>query len=98
MRAVAIAGAVIVFMLAVTLFGDHGLISYYKSSHELTRVKQQAADLEAENQRINQEIELLATDLKLIEQVAREDLGMVKTNEFVIQFSESQTEGRPNPR
>ena len=70
----------------LTIFGDRGLIRVYKLSKERDSIKNYNEKIKAENTAMKEEMELLKTDDKYIELIARKELGMVGRNELVYQF------------
>ena len=70
----------------LTIFGDRGLIRVYKLSKERDSIKNYNERIKAENTAMKEEMELLKTDDKYIELIARKELGMVGRNELVYQF------------
>ncbi|MCL6567104.1 MAG: septum formation initiator family protein [Acidobacteriia bacterium] len=73
-----------VFLLLVhDLFGEHGLLALRRSQKEATRLEQEIAALNEENQRLAGEIEALKSDPATIERIARDEMGLAKPGEFV---------------
>lgn len=70
----------------LTIFGDRGLIRVYKLSKERDSIKNYNEKIKAENTAMKEEMELLKTDDKYIELIARKELGMIGRNELVYQF------------
>jgi len=70
----------------LTIFGDRGLIRVYKLSKERDSIKNYNERIKAENTAMKEEMELLKTDDKYIELIARKELGMIGRNELVYQF------------
>jgi len=80
-------GLVILLILGFTVFGDHGLLNLARNRRQLQALKMEASRLEKENEKLREEIWRLNNDADYIEQLAREELGMVKPGELVIKFS-----------
>jgi len=91
MRKLLIAFAVALFLglIGLGLFGDRGLISYHKLRRDRVKLEQDADQLRKENQSLRQKIELLGSDLKYLEKLARQKLGMVRPDEVIIKVPES---------
>jgi cell division protein FtsB len=75
-------------LLLVVIFGDNGLI-------ELKRLQRQHADLIQENTSLNQEnarmyggIDRLKNDPDYIENIARQELGMIRSDELIFKFKD----------
>lgn len=78
---------IVVVMLALALFGEKGVLRAYKLSQEKHSLEAKIQSLQKNNEALREEINLLRSDLEYIEDVARRDLGMVKDDELVYQFS-----------
>lgn len=86
-----IAWLVIFFSLLVCIiFGERGAIDLYRLKSESDRLARTNAVLKKENQKLYRNIDRLKNDLKYIEEVAREDLGMVARDEVIYQFKEEK--------
>lgn len=79
-------------VLVLTVFGDNGLV-------ELKRLRARHADLVVANERLKQEnlqmyraIERLQNDPAFIENVARRELGMIRSDELIFKFATEQPE------
>lgn len=83
------AGAVIVLSAFVWLLiaPDYGVLSLLRKRSELQKLQQEAEHLTLENKRLELEIDRLKNDPEYLEQVARRDYGLLKTNERVYDFS-----------
>ena len=78
---------IIVVMLALALFGERGVLRAYKLSQERHSLETEIQSLRGKNEALREEINLLRNDLEYLEDVARRELGMVKDDELVYQFS-----------
>ncbi len=74
------------------LFGKKGLIDNYKMRQKVADLSIANQQMHEENNRLKQEILLLRKDVKYIERVARDELGMVKKGDIIYRIAE---EGRP---
>jgi cell division protein FtsB len=87
---VALAGA---FALALAyvpyrLLGGSATAQVARLGGELERVRAASAELRAENAELRREIEALRSDPGAIEDIARDDLGLVRPGELVIRVDE----------
>ncbi|MBD3360504.1 hypothetical protein GF366_01750 [Candidatus Peregrinibacteria bacterium] len=71
------------FMVVMTIFGQRGLVHLYKLQKKCNEIEQFNNKLQAENKKLKEEIDLLKHDMTYIEQLAREELGLVKENELI---------------
>lgn len=76
----------VVVMLGLTFFGDHGIMHVWKANQQKNDLEQQIQALEQVNAGLRQEIDALRNDLHTIESLARRELGMVRDDEQVYQF------------
>ncbi len=75
-----------VFVLAIFVYaiiGENGLLDHFKYKKERDRLGTQHQALLSENKEIAIEVELLKKNKRYIEKTAREELGMVGTNEVI---------------
>ena len=77
-----------VYLLAI-IFGDHGLTGMKAMREELKQIRQENARLEKENMDLYRTINRLKNDPAYIEQVAREELNMVRPDEIVFRFDDA---------
>jgi len=78
--------ALFLFVSFFLLFGEYGLIKFYKLKNEVSNLQQQ---IDSKNQKIRdleKEIDSLQTNEFKIEKTAREKYNMVKPNEKIIKF------------
>jgi cell division protein FtsB len=97
MKRVFIVLAVVVFagLIGFGLFGKSGLLSLQKLRTERERLEQQSNQLQTENQGLQKKIELLSADLKYLEKLARQKLGMVRPDEVIIKVPQSGSTVKP---
>lgn len=93
MKLKVVVGFVVLVILAFTVFGDRGLVQLLSYKRQREALKEEARRLEEENRALAEEIERLKNDDSYLEQLAREELGMVKPGELVFQFTEAQDNG-----
>lgn len=91
-RKIATAGVgVLVCMLAFhVVFGANGFVIYTKKRAEYRNLDAELKSLQAENERLNQNIHSLKTDPKTIEKEAREQLKYARPGEVVYSMPEKQ--------
>jgi cell division protein FtsB len=84
-----VTGFFIIYFIFSFVFGDSGLLSYLRMkgmqqqlSHEIDQIHQKNAEL-------RHEIKSLRSDPDYIEQIAREQLGLVKDGEVIYQFNDT---------
>lgn len=80
---------VLVNLLIVIVFGDNGLVDYHLLKGERDRLVQANEALSRDNLSQYREIDRLKNDLKFVENVARQELGMIGKNEVIIKLKEA---------
>jgi cell division protein FtsB len=79
-------GAVALLMLT---YGGQSLARVWQMKHEVESLEREIVTLRAETGRLTAVVNRLRTDPDFIEQVAREDLGLVKPGERVLKLPPS---------
>jgi len=74
------------FIGALVIFGDRGLIDNFRMKERLSSMKRANHVLAKENGDLKRTISLLRDDLSYVEMVARNELGMVRKGTVVFQF------------
>jgi cell division protein FtsB len=74
-------------LLWVILSPGSGLLSLWRKRSELESLQQQSVLLEAENVRLQKEIDKLQNDPSYLEEIARRDHNLLKKNERVFEFA-----------
>ncbi|MFH1673856.1 MAG: septum formation initiator family protein [Pseudomonadota bacterium] len=74
------------FLLLCIIFGEKGTIDLYHLKSESDRLTGVTDDLKKENQDFYRNVKRLKDDPEYIEEVAREEFGMVARDEIIYQF------------
>ena len=77
---------IILFVGFFIIFGNRGLLDNQRLKEKLRDLKVENARLEAVNGGLKREVVLLREDIRYIEAVARNDLGMMKKGDLVYRF------------
>lgn len=78
---------VVAVVLLFALLGDRGFFYLFKLKRQQAELQQQLAQVEAVNDGLRREIASLGSDRQHLERLARSQLGMVREDEIVYQFS-----------
>jgi len=79
------ASLVLVSLVPMIIFSDHGLIDYYHLQSNLDAIKEKNAMLAKENSTLKRVIKRLhENDPDLIEHIARSELGMAGKDEVIL--------------
>lgn len=74
------------FLMLVTTFGQDGMVKVHKLDEEISEVEKEIVDMNNKNAEIKDKILSMKIDYSLIERIAREKLGLVKSGETVYEF------------
>ena len=80
--------ALVALIFGFALFGERGIVHMLKLSGQKAVLTQTLAESVAQNESLRVEIAALRSDRSYIERVARTELGMVRDDELVFQFSD----------
>ncbi len=80
--------SVLVFVNA--FLGRNGLFSLFQDQEKFHKLKKEVVKLELTNEKLKSEIFSLKNDFKVIEKIARENLGLVKPGDTVFEFLSSE--------
>ena len=73
----------LILMGSVILFGNRGILDNYRLDQKLLDIRKSNGELDVKNDVLKKEILLLRNDMRYIEKVARDELGMVRRNDRV---------------
>jgi len=87
----ALAGAALGISAAgLLVFGGAGAVRVWQLKQEVDALEREIQVLRVEADRLNRTVDRLREDPALVEQIAREDLGMVRPGEKVLKFPEEK--------
>jgi cell division protein FtsB len=87
---------VVLVMIVHDVFGTHGFLAMRRTQNEIRKVKADLEQLSKENAALAQEVKDLNSDPRLIEKIARDDLGLARPGEIIIRIPQGQQAGQ-NP-
>ncbi|MEK6711763.1 MAG: septum formation initiator family protein [Nitrospinota bacterium] len=73
-------------MLGTAVLGRDGWLSVWVNGRRIEGLRVELAAMERENGRVRREVRSLREDMRAIERIAREELGLVKPGEVVYEF------------
>ncbi|HLC40822.1 MAG TPA: septum formation initiator family protein [Methylomirabilota bacterium] len=85
----AAAGSLAVVCLVLVLLGSSSAVRVFEMKRSVEGLQREIQTLEAVNDQLSRAIDRLRDDPQLVEQIAREELGMVKPGERVLRFPRS---------
>ena len=77
-------------MIVHDVFGTHGYLAMRRTQNEIKKVKANLDQLTKENADLEQEVKDLRSDPRLIEKIARDDLGLARPGETIIRIPAGQ--------
>jgi cell division protein FtsB len=83
-------GLLVLVMIVHDVFGTHGFLVMRRTQNEIRKVKADLEALRKENAALAQEVKDLNTDPRLIEKIARDDLGLARPGEIIIRIPQGQ--------
>lgn len=83
-------GLLVLVMLVHDVFGTHGFLAMRRTQSEIKKVKADLDALSKENAVLEQEVKDLNSDPRLIEKIARDDLGLARPGEIIIRIPAGQ--------
>ena len=83
-------GLLVLVMIVHDVFGTHGFLAMRRTQSEIKKVKADLEALSKENAVLEQEVKDLNSDPRLIEKIARDDLGLARPGEISIRIPAGQ--------
>jgi cell division protein FtsL len=83
-------GLLVLVMIVHDVFGTHGFLAMRRTQDEIRKVKADLEALSKENAALAQEVKDLNSDPRLIEKIARDDLGLARPGEIIIRIPQGQ--------
>jgi cell division protein FtsB len=80
---------IILFVGFFIVFGNRGLLDNQRLKEKLAELRAETSRLEAADSGLKREVVLLRDDLRYIESVARNELGMLKRGDLIYRFMDS---------
>lgn len=78
----------LILMGSVILFGSRGVLDNRRLDQKLLDLRKSNEELAVKNDALKKEILLLRSDMRYIEKIARDELGMVRHNDKVYRHVE----------
>jgi len=81
-------GLVLIALVINSLFGDRGVLHLMAQRQKTAVLEREIEELRSDNGRLAREITALRTDARMVERVAREELGLAASGETVFLLRE----------
>lgn len=85
-----ILGLAVLAMVVHDVFGTHGFLAMRRTQSEIKKVQLNLEQLSKENEALEQEVKDLKSDPRLIEKIARDELGLARPGEVIIRVPQGQ--------
>lgn len=85
----------ILFLFVHDIFGTHGFLAMRRTQKEIHRLREDIAKLSEDNRRLTDQVKALRSDPKLIEKIARDELGLARRGEIIIKVPAPATRSNP---
>jgi cell division protein FtsB len=85
-------------LLLQDIFGTHGVLAMRRSLKEAAQVQQEIDRLNAENKKMQDNVQNLKSDPATIERIAREDLGLARPGEYIFKIPQKPGDATPPPQ
>lgn len=92
-----ILGLAILALAIHDVFGPHGFLAMRRTRKEIQQFSAEMQQLNKENQALSQEVLSLKSDPRLIERIAREDMGLARPGELIFKLPGSPDDGKLGP-
>ena len=79
-------GLLLLALLVHDVFGEHGFLAMRRAQKEVEELRQEIQQLNQDNARLADEVKALKTDPRIIERIAREEMGLAKPGELIFKL------------
>lgn len=73
-------------LLAHDIFGAHGFLAMRRTRKEIERLRQEIGQVNAENRELAEQVKALKSDPRMIERIAREEMGLARPGELIFKL------------
>ena len=73
-------------LLIHDVFGAHGFLAMRRNQKEIEKLRQEITQINAENKGLAEHVKALKSDPKLIERIAREEMGLARQGEKIFRL------------
>jgi cell division protein FtsB len=77
-----------IYLLVTFIFGEMGVVKYYRMKLHSVAVTEEIAVLRRANVQLSREVHSLKTDAAYMERIARDKLGLARPGEIVYYYGE----------
>ncbi|HEX2712775.1 MAG TPA: septum formation initiator family protein [Candidatus Acidoferrales bacterium] len=73
-------------LLVQDVFGAHGFLAMRRTQREITRLLKEIQQVNAENRDLAGQVKALKSDPRMIERIAREEMGLARPGELIFKL------------
>ena len=77
-----------VYFLITFIFGEMGLVKYYRMKAQYNTLTEEISTLKQDNARLVRDVRALKSDPACVERIARDKLGLARQGEIVYYYGE----------
>ncbi len=85
---IAVAVLAIIYLIVSFIFGEMGLIKYYRMKAQYNSLNREITTLKQDNAKLARDVHALKTDPDYLEILARDKLGLARQGEIVYYYDE----------
>jgi cell division protein FtsB len=89
-----ILGLAVLALAIHDLLGPHGFLAMRRTQQEIAQLNAEMQKLNNDNQALSDEVNALKTDPRLIERIAREDMGLARPGEIIVKIPPPPDKGK----
>ena len=97
-RASMLMGIALAALLIHDVFGEHGFLAMRRARIEAEELQQEIQKINAENARLAEEVKALKSDPRIIERIAREEMGLAKPGELIFKLPPKAEAPKETPK
>jgi len=83
-------GLLVLVLVVHDIFGTHGYLAMSRTQKEIKKVQADLEQLNRENLKLEEEVQDLKTDPRVIEKIARDELGLARPGDIIYIIPKSQ--------
>ncbi len=81
-----ILGVLLAAVFIHDILGTHGFLAMRRTQNEIARLRQEIDQLNTDNKQLREQVQRLKSDPKLIEKIAREEMGLARPGEMIFKL------------
>ena len=97
-RASMLMGILLAALLIHDVFGEHGFLAMRRARIEAEQLQQEIQNINLENARLAEEVKALKSDPRIIERIAREEMGLAKPGELIFKLPPKPEPSKQTPQ